>query len=367
MTDYQEIVAGYDQYGTTLCSLLNELMFEAGLQIHTVVHRVKAEESANRKLGLSPDKYSGLDDLTDLLGVRIITYFSDDVDRVAEVIKREFEIDKRNSVDKRKLLDTNQFGYLSLHYLASLKGPRTKLVEYKKYKDVKIEIQIRSILQHTWAEIEHDLGYKAEGAIPATARRRFSRIAGMLELADDEFGRLRDDLGEYEKHVRDSIQEGAPQTLRIDQFTVVVAVKNEEIFKKLDNAIAGVANRPLNKDVDSSYIADKTKDIKALGFENLVDLTEAAQRWQDHIVLFAKLWFEQSSRSTQVKMNNLSLPVGISLFYLSYVIVAQKKNDSEIKNWNITLRTQHPNILNRVRQVWKEVVEELGESSGLAP
>ena len=64
----------------------------------------------------------------------------------------------------------------------------------KSYKSVKFELQIRSILQHAWAEIEHDLGYKSESTVPRAARRRFSRLAGLLELADAEFQGIREQL-----------------------------------------------------------------------------------------------------------------------------------------------------------------------------
>jgi hypothetical protein len=69
-----------------------------------------------------------------------------------------------------------------------------ELPKYKKFKNCKIEIQIRSILQHAWAEIEHDLGYKSQTATPYDARRGFSRLAGLLEITDIEFRKLRDDL-----------------------------------------------------------------------------------------------------------------------------------------------------------------------------
>ena len=53
------------------------------------------------------------------------------------------------------------------------------------------------MLDHAWAEIEHDLGYKARDTVPAAARRRLSRLAGLLEMADQEFVAIRRDLDEY--------------------------------------------------------------------------------------------------------------------------------------------------------------------------
>jgi putative GTP pyrophosphokinase len=51
------------------------------------------------KIRDNPDKYPSIADLTDLLGVRIITYFPDQVDDAAAIIEREFDVDYENSVE----------------------------------------------------------------------------------------------------------------------------------------------------------------------------------------------------------------------------------------------------------------------------
>ena len=107
-----------------------------------------------------------------LYGARLITYFADEVEHLASLVETEFEIDRVNSVDKRQTQEPDRFGYLSVHYIAELKDTRTSLPEYRRFKGVKFEVQVRSILQHTWAEIEHDLQYKNVEAIPRELRRR---------------------------------------------------------------------------------------------------------------------------------------------------------------------------------------------------
>ena len=105
--------------------------------------------------------------------MRIITYFAEEVDAVAQLIEREFTIDRKNSIDKRMALDPDQFGYLSVHYIVSLAANRSQLPEYAALSGLSAEIQIRSILQHAWAEIEHDLGYKSQTAVPRDVVRQF--------------------------------------------------------------------------------------------------------------------------------------------------------------------------------------------------
>lgn len=181
-------------FSLVLESLIRTLLEVEGIRIHDVTSRVKSKASIIRKLERS-DKTRELGDLTDLLGIRVITYYPDAVDAVANLIEREFEIDVENSVDKRALLDPDRFGYLSRHYVLRLNPLRSKLLEYDGYKNLKFELQIRSILQHAWAEIEHDLSYKSQVGGSAEVKRRFSRLAGLLELADSEFLGIRNEIG----------------------------------------------------------------------------------------------------------------------------------------------------------------------------
>lgn len=136
--------------GPVVEHLVQELLRADDIRVHSVRHRVKTKESVQRKVGRKDASYEHLEEIHDLLGLRVITFFPDEVDQVAGVIEAEFSIDHENSVDKRALLDPDRFGYLSRHYVATLDKDR----------------------------------------IPSDAG---SRLAGLLEIADDEFQTLRND------------------------------------------------------------------------------------------------------------------------------------------------------------------------------
>jgi len=178
MARMEEILAQYDgnrklylEFCQTLERLLGQLVRDADIKVHSITHRLKARDSLKRKLSPRESRYEALQSVTDIMGVRITTYFSDEVDKIASVIEREFVVDPENSINKRAMLDPDRFGYLSLHYVVSLNPTRLGLREYSRFSGCKAEIQIRSILQHAWAEIEHDLGYKTIHAIPSEIRR----------------------------------------------------------------------------------------------------------------------------------------------------------------------------------------------------
>ena len=210
---------------------LYNVLHEQGVKLNSIEHRVKTEESLIEKLGRKGDKYKNLEDITDLVGLRIITFYSDDVDKVAAIVKNLYVVDWDNSVDKRKLHELTSFGYNSLHYICHLKeGPLS---------GIPFELQMRTALQHVWSSIEHDIGYKGAVKLPPEYRRQFSRLAGMLELADNEFSRLRTTMVDYRRQVNSLVKSGKLDDvpLSTDSFQSFLELRP---FERLNQRIAAV-------------------------------------------------------------------------------------------------------------------------------
>ncbi len=259
----------------------------ANIPILETVHRIKTEDSAIEKLDRKSDNYRTVSELTDLIGFRLICYFSDDVDKIADFIKQIFVIDKKNSVDKRQLIDPTAFGYLSLHYICSL--PESD--EYpKNLCDIRFEIQMRSSLQHTWAEIEHDLGYKSVFEIPRSVRREFSRIAGLLELADESFTRILKKLNEYTAAITDDIKNDRAEHLTLDLITLKAYLKYN---KKMNDFLAGLAALQNAKIVEHSPEAYLPR-LEFLNINTLGDLEQLLTREYDHAFDLAKELFNSA-------------------------------------------------------------------------
>ena len=161
---------------------LNALLQGAGLNIHHVTGRVKKPASLADKLRRKPGRYAALEDVTDLVGVRIITYFESDVNVVSRLVESAYDVDWNHSVDKSKRHDPDRFGYMGVHYVVRA-TPQLPEFAALGVCGLYFEIQIRSILQHAWAEIEHDLGYKNPEAVPREVRRRFYRLSGLLRIS----------------------------------------------------------------------------------------------------------------------------------------------------------------------------------------
>ncbi|HSU74664.1 MAG TPA: helix-turn-helix domain-containing protein [Terrabacter sp.] len=179
--------------------MVTGLLDDAGINYLSVTGRTKtvasfAAKAERRRDGqlLYPEP---LADITDQIGVRVITYVHDDVAAVAELLGEELAV-----LDDRDLgLETaraGRFGYASRHLLVSVDASRTVPAAYQSLRRLSASVQIRTVLQHAWAEFEHDIRYK--GTIPEEHAheldRRFTLAAGLIELADREFSAIRDRL-----------------------------------------------------------------------------------------------------------------------------------------------------------------------------
>ncbi len=313
---FEVIASDLEQYGRLLCDVIERVLAPDGISYHSINYRVKTKQSATKKVFSKPDRYKQPSDLKDLLGLRIITYFSDDVDRIAEILTTEFEVDEQNSVDKRAIQDPDRFGYASLHYVLSLSKGRSEMREYSKFAGQQFEIQIRSILQHAWAEIEHDLGYKTRAAVPRQIRRRFSRLAGLLELADDEFKALRDELEEYEEAVGEASGDEL-RDLEIDMSTLNTYIYKSPVCQILDSYIAQAFGNELTDSV--AFASTLIDAIKAFDIRTIADLDDRLKVNAPEIASLAYQWIHSPDLEDEYPSEETDR--GICLFYFWFYLL----------------------------------------------
>lgn len=318
--EYDKKVHLYHKLEKKVKDLLDDVLGK--VKIHSITERIKTKDSLIKKIE-TKDKYKTLNDITDILGLRIITYFSDDVDEVAEIIEKEFKIDVQKSVDKRKALEPDRFGYLSLHYIASLSEERLKLTEYQEYSDYCFEIQIRSLLQHAWAEIEHDIGYKSSAAVPHEIKRNFSRLAGLLELADEEFKRIRIDIEKYTEKVQLNISEQTLDQVVVDLESVKQFLINDSLVKEVSTRIAQGKNWHLDDAFPPE--SDLVEKLKATGFNSLGDIKRDLEKYKEQVVNFTLKWITSTSPSGFFTSQS-------TLIFLCYIKLSLLEDVNKIAN-----------------------------------
>jgi putative GTP pyrophosphokinase len=336
LAQYDDQIRLYRNFCDRIKTLLDHILQESAIKVHSITCRVKDRLSFQQKINQIDTNYETLNDVTDIAGLRVITYFSDQVDKVAEIVQREFEIDQQNSIDKRLILDPDRFGYLSLHYVVKLSDSRRQLPEYRHFEHFKAEIQIRSILQHAWAEIEHDLGYKTTSAVPRTIRRNFSRLAGLLELADDQFINIRQSLETYAKDISHAIL-SHPERVTIDMLSLSDFIKSNPLVHKLDQDVAN--NLHYNKlKFDHTNVANRLNYINYFNIQTIAELSNLLHRHQQQIITLSRILAKEPDPFEQ---GDRCLHKGISIFYLCYILASIQANPDRIREYVTKMEIGH--------------------------
>nr|WP_268838055.1 hypothetical protein [Pseudoalteromonas sp. CNAT2-18.1] len=303
-----------------MVALISALLSNDSIVPHSVSSRVKDKNSLSRKI-INKDKYSSIQDITDIVGIRIISNYSDEVDQIAKIIEDNFAIDTKNSIDKRASLDPDRFGYLSLHYVVSISQDREQLVEYQRFNGRKVEIQIRSVLQHAWAEIEHDIGYKSTIEVPKQVRRQFSRLASLLELADEGFVKIKEELNDYQNDIEENISSN-PDEVDIDLVTISEFLNKSDLVDELDRKVAKEAKVNL-KELDSDFVSLHLKYLQYFNITKISELISTINENKKNIILRAK----------DINGEVGSVSKGISIFYLYHILAAKLDNRGKIVNF----------------------------------
>jgi ppGpp synthetase/RelA/SpoT-type nucleotidyltranferase len=187
--------AALGSFKTLVESLL--LSFES-LSISNIEGRIKDREECISKftrkyrteLESSKTPYTIREKISDLIGLRVVCLYEDDVERVKDAISGEFEV--LEITNKIALVERTEdsFGYKGLHLDLKLNAARQVMAEYKIYADYSFELQIRTVVQDAWSIIDHKIKYKK--SIPSSLKRRINTLAALFELADREFRAIRD-------------------------------------------------------------------------------------------------------------------------------------------------------------------------------
>jgi ppGpp synthetase/RelA/SpoT-type nucleotidyltranferase len=251
-------------FAEVVSDILTDAIKSRGLRVNAIQYRAKELESFGKK-SITPAEQSStepkyrnpLADITDLAGVRVITFFPRTVDEVGQCVQAEFDVIER--VDHTATAQREErLGYQSVHYLVRLGNNRNRLSEYRRFEGLVAEVQVRTVMQHAWAEIEHDIRYKSKSSIPLAA--------GLLEIADREFQAIQAEDASLRAAAKTLINEG-----RLDE----VEVTADALHTYLD-ARLGTDDRI--SDYTYEWMA---KILWGIGFQNLGQVHECISGLDD--------------------------------------------------------------------------------------
>ncbi len=276
---YFELVKSYEKLAENMVAALKMLLEEAGIKYMGISYRIKSFDSLLKKM----DRRH-LDDpfnqIRDICGVRVICYYRSDIEIISEVINKEFNVIETE--DKEELLEDDQFGYRSVHYMVSIKNEWLAVPNYKGLGGLCAEVQVRTNLMHTWAEIEHKLEYKNDDDIPVRFKRKFSRISAQLEMADEQFDELRQEITNYRNEVLKSTLTSQPMQVNMDTLQVFLNYyfPNFDKSARLSNSLIKDMN---SLDINLSNLKDfydkKCEELDKIVEEVLENNDDSSFRW----------------------------------------------------------------------------------------
>jgi putative GTP pyrophosphokinase len=207
-------------------ALLRSITAQAGIPIAAASGRIKDRDESIKKftrkyqgdLERTETPYEIKDYITDLIGLRLVCLYEDEVERVGELVRPHFKVidvtDKTAEVEGTE----NLFGYKGLHLDLRLNEEHAAVPFYQPFADYRFELQIRTVVQDSWSTLDHKIKYKR--SIPASLKRRINTLAALFELADREFRQVRD---ETDREIELAKAEAAPVGAVDDQGHEVAA------------------------------------------------------------------------------------------------------------------------------------------------
>ncbi len=192
MTEEQKLF--YGEYSDSIESILNEILFKLKsildgistdpeqVPFEHLISRIKGVDSAREKLmkkGLPADADSALENLSDIIGIRVVTHFVGDIYDI---------LDKISANDSWKVVNVKDYiaspkpnGYRSLHVIITLPLAGTG-AGFPVY--INAEIQLRTIAMDCWAALEHQMRYKKDIEDTALIYAELKRCADEMASTD---------------------------------------------------------------------------------------------------------------------------------------------------------------------------------------
>ncbi len=180
-------------------------------KVDQVLFRLKTAEECIKKFNnkylphLDSDSSFQIQDyITDLIGVRAVCYYSDDLVSIKRSLKKHFRV--METTDKTSLLEKteNQFGYKGLHLQLRLRKKRGAEQNITEFSSLEFELQIRTVIQDAWSILDHKIKYKK--SIPHNLKRRINRLSALFEIADEEFLSIKKEILQEEKIISDRLR-----------------------------------------------------------------------------------------------------------------------------------------------------------------
>ena len=261
---YESARPKYEQLKGEIIYILESALAQRGIAIHMLEGRIKPVDSLIAKMERQETE-PPFEEIVDICGIRSIGLVLSDIQEIGKLLEETFDLESTD--DKITAKPHEEFGYLSVHYVArlpdSFSGPR-----YDGIKGLRFEVQVRTIAMHAWATISHYLDYKSPNAIPSNLRRDFNALSAMFYVADSHF------------ELFFSSSQQAEQKAQIAN-----TLGTEEI--NLDTLTAYLKKKYPTRDSTSSVgISDFVEELVASGYQTISRLDSDLDRSKEAFIIY---------------------------------------------------------------------------------
>jgi putative GTP pyrophosphokinase len=294
---YQSLAPTLDRLKTECGYIIEDALRQASIKTHSVLSRVKTLESAKDKISRREKAQSSLDEIDDLLGLRIVCLLRSDIQRIGEIIRSEFEvITEDNKIDGANI---EAFGYQSVHFVAKLNAS-CKGRRYNGLHQQVFEIQLRTVAMDAWATLSHYLDYKNEIDVPKNLRKDFFSLSGLFYLADTHFEMF------YEARIKSG------ENAKVDLEKEPHAIRE----LNFDTLMAYLQKRYPHREFGSTILYSMTlRQLADCGYRKLEDIDRILERSADAFTLLEEenpLWLSPGANGKHTCVGILRISMAMT-------------------------------------------------------
>ena len=270
--EFQEKGRLFEQLRGEGLFILEQALKKTDIKLHSMSSRIKELRSLLGKV--KRKKYKNpLNEIHDIVGLRVVCLFLSDIERIAAVIRDSFTVLSEDN--KIEGSDVSSFGYMSVHFIVTMKpeyaGPR-----YDHISKLPFEIQVRTIAMDAWANVSHYLDYKSDKDVPSDLRRDFYALSGLFYVADRHFEMFYKSSKQSQDSMTEFFEAATPQ-----------AMAQQEI--NLDSIKAYLKVKfPDREHASSKDISMLVDELLEVGYRTIGDVEEIIRTAQDAFVIFEK-------------------------------------------------------------------------------
>jgi len=295
--EHKNIFEDYEDFLKEFKRIVGKILHKHEIPIaFGISGRLKTIDSILEKI--SSERFiikKSITELNDLIGLRIVLIFPEYKNNVVDLLTSEFQLFNDHN---KSTQSPDKFGYSSIHLILGIKNEWTKIPDWENHLDKKIEVQVRTLSEHIWAETSHTLFYKREENIPNIINRDLSKLSALLEIVDDNLQSIKHKVEKHFKYIANApYDEILNQDLNSETFRRIMHKNSNGIYN-----LNEYKNKTLSSSIEKDYNIINSNTLESL-IANKIDLTNIdTEKYIERVIEILKaekLKFDEKQKKSE--------------------------------------------------------------------